>query len=281
MSSNNHSTTNTTTHNTHFWDKRRNKIETSIGKWIGGEEVFIHGHKMMADLLGNISYMQMLILNATGRLVEENLAKWVEGNFIGMSYPDSRIWCNQISALAGAAEASPAVCTIAGTLASDSRAYGGSQTNKLAMLFLKKSFAAHQSGKSMADIVSSCNFKKGKPVVTGFARPVQRTDERIEPHERMRKKLGFPLGEHLSFALAFGQYLEGKYGLGINIGAYSGGFYLDQGFSPDDVYRIKSLVVASGAMACAIDNHGNGANSFLSLQCHDIDYIGHPARELD
>ena len=66
-----------------YWDNRRGKIVSSAGGWLGGLDAYSHGHSIMNELLGHVSYMQMIILNATGKLVDENLSKWFEGNFIG------------------------------------------------------------------------------------------------------------------------------------------------------------------------------------------------------
>ena len=282
-----------------YWRGKRERITSSVGKWVGGRYVTSHGLKLVgcdaddqgnddqsaftgnANLLGNISYMQMLVLNATGKRVEERVAKWLEGNFIGMSYPDPRIWCNQIGALAGTSNTSIVAATVSGILATDSRAYGGSQTNKIGMAFIQKAYKQYQQHGSFDEIVKDCKKnRKGNPVITGFARPMDRSDERIGPHEAMRKKLGFGIGKHLEFAFALGQYLEEKTGMGINIGGYSSAFLLDQDFTPDEIYRIKSLVCASGVMACAKDNQNSTTSSFLPMHCDDYDYTGQTDRKL-
>lgn len=283
MSSSNastHTATNTLPADIAFWDNKRNKIETTVGKWIGGEEVTCYGHKIIEDLIGNISYVQMLILSATGRMVDKRVAQWIEGNLIGLSYPDARIWCNQIGSLAGTSKTSIAAATIAGSLAADSRAYG-CQTNKVAIQFIKQALSDHKNGQSIADIIKHSKHKNNKPDISGFARPVNRTDERIAPYEKMRKALGFEIGEHLALAFKLDDYLASNNGLGMNSGGYASAFLADQGFSADEVYHIKSLSVASGVMACAIDNEKKGPNTFLPLQCEDIEYVGHPPRTLD
>ncbi len=264
-----------------YWDNRRGKIVSSAGGWLGGLDAYSHGHSIMNELLGHVSYMQMIILNATGKLVDENLSKWFEGNFIGMSYPDSRIWCNQIGALCGSARTSVTAATVAGTLAADSRAYGGSKTSLQGIQFIQNALKEYQEGMVVEKIVSNCKKNKNnKPVITGYARPVEKKDERLEPHEKMTYKLGFSIGEHLSLAYEIGQYLEKKYGLGINIGGYTSAFLSDQGFTGDEVYQIKSMVVASGVTACFIDAKNKKPDSFLPLRCDDIDYSGHPPRDL-
>ena len=266
---------------TSFWDDNHNRIKTSIGKWVGGEDVICHGHSMMKELLGHISYMQMTVLNVTGRLIDRKLADWLEGNFIGVSYPDSRIWCNQIGSLAASSRTSVVAATVAGVLAADSRAYGGSQTSKIGMTFIQNALINYKNGQSLRSIIEGCRFNNDKPVITGYARPVSRTDERLAPHIAMTRKLGFKTGEHLQLAFEIDQYLEEQYGLGMNVAGYSCSFLSDQGFSPDEMYQIKSLMVASGVTACFVDNQSQCADSFLPQHCTDIEYNGPQLRTID
>ena len=102
------------------WDKYRGKILNSRGGWFAGKGAFSHGFDINKDLVGQISYLQLLILNATGRLPEERLAQMVGAAFMGLSWPDSRIWCNQIGAFAGTMRTTAVAATTAGILAGDS-----------------------------------------------------------------------------------------------------------------------------------------------------------------
>lgn len=264
-----------------YWLKNHNKISTSVGKWTGGKDVICHGYSMMNELLGKVSYMQMIVLNATGKLVDKQIALWLEGNFIGVSYPDARIWCNTIGALAATTKASVVAATTAGTLGADSRGYGGSQTSVGGMEFIQKALDMKKSGKSIEQIVSNENFKNEKPVITGYARPVARTDERLKPHEEMTKTLGFKIGEHLTLAYEINDFLEERFNLAMNVAGYSCAFLSDQSFTPQEVYRIKSLMVASGVTACYADFLERPANSFLPQKCDDILYVGKAVRKLD
>ncbi|WP_333796625.1 hypothetical protein [Rheinheimera sp.] len=261
-----------------LWDSRRGHIVSRIGKWVGGQDVQIRQYSLLNDLFLQKSYMQVLVLNATGRLISAELGCWLENNFMVMSYPDARIWCNQIGAFAGELHSSPTAATAAGCLAADSRAYGGSLTSKLAMEFIQQARLEVEQGVSIEQLVARVPLKHGKPAIIGFARPVARHDERIEPHRRMTAALGFTDGPHLTLANQLSDYLLATFGMGINIGGYTAAFMSDQGFSPDEVYRIKNLCVASGVMACYVDQLDQTERSFLALQCADISYQGHPAR---
>lgn len=262
-----------------YWDSLRNKIFSKKGGWIIGEGVFCHGYDMMKDLVGSKTYMQVLILNATGKLPEKHVADWFEARHICLSWPDPRIWCNHIGALGGTANTSPVAATVAGLLGADSHAYGGSQTAIKGMAFIQQALIDYKKGLSVEKIIEAeCKKFKGRPLIMGYARPIARGDERIEAMERVGKNLGFTIGEHLSLAYEIEQYLMKKFNEGMNINGFSSAFISDLGYTSQEVYRISATIVASGVTACYIDSKDKPANSFLPLQCRDVDYTGKPDR---
>ena len=274
------SKTNQSVTDTSFYDERQHKIATNIGMWQGGERVTIRGYSLFDDLFDKVSYMQVLVLNITGRLISDELSIWLNNNFQVMSYPDARIWCNQVGAICGTTNTSPAAATAAGALAADSRIYGGSKTSQLAMEFIHKALEMSKQGMTVDQIIDAQPVRQGKPAVIGYARPVAKDDERIGPHREMTKRLGFGIGEHMALANEISDSMEQRYGIGINIGGYTSAFMADQGFSPKELYQIKCLCVASGVTACYVDNLQHPENSFLPLQCDEVEYKGPAIRSL-
>ena len=265
---------------TKFWDERNNKIFSHVGHWQGGVDVIIENHSLMHELMKNASLMQVHILNATGKYVERSIANWLEINFMGLSYPDSRIWCNQISAYAADTNASAVAAVSAAILSTDSRAYGGSQTTFSCMTFLATSYHKYIHGESLSSIISGEKVKNGKPIIVGFARPIDKDDERLKPYELMQKHLAIEVGPYLKFAKQLSAYLDQHYSLTINSGGYASAFLLDQGFTPIDGYNVKAYAVASGAIACHRNLVASPPNSFLPLQCSDVQYTGKAYRQI-
>jgi citrate synthase len=116
--------------------------------------------------------------------------------------------------------------------------------------------------------------------VPGFVRPVAKDDERIIPHQKMTLRLGFSQGKYSLFAEKISDYMAEHFTMGMNIDGLTAAFLLDQRFTPDEVYQINSLRVASGVTACYGDQLQQTENSFLPLSCDDIDYCGVPPRTL-
>lgn len=257
-----------------YWDQRNQTIFSSVGHWQGGVDVKIGGYSLMNDLMNNNTLMQINILNATGVLVKRAVADWLEINFMGLSYPDSRIWCNQISAYAADTDATVVAASSAAILSTDSRAYGGSQTTYSCMVFLQQAFEQHKKNVNFAEIVANVKKTNGKPMIVGFARPIDRDDERLKPYQNIQKNLKIPFGKYLMFALELSEFLDRKYSLTINSGGYASAFLLDQGFSPNDGYKIKAFAVAGGALACYRNLELSPPNSFLPLKCKDVEYNG-------
>lgn len=266
--------------NTSFWNNRRGVIHTRIGGWIPGKAVYCHGYDMMEDLVGKVSYFQVLMLNATGRLPERRLADWLEACFIGLSYPDARIWCNQIGSLAGSMRTSPLAATSAGILASDSKMYGPG-TVMAGVSFFVEALAKKKSGMSAEDIVvSQQRHPKAKPMIIGYARPVANGDERIVALDQVTNELGFERGEHLTLAFEIEQVMYNKTQNRMNLLAYLLPFLCDQDYSVQEISLLLSALVYSGVVACYSETINQPGEAFFPLQCCDIDYQGQPRREL-
>lgn len=261
-----------------YLDQRRGKIISRTGGWIPGKGVFSHGYSLLDDLVGEKTYMQLLVLQATGKLIDAPLATWVEAIYGCLSWPDPRIWCNQIGALAGSARASVVAATALGALAADSRTYGALPIVDGAA-FIQRALVQYQNGMSAEQIIAAQIAKPGaKPVIVGYKRPIAKGDERIETMERVGRRLGFAVGAHLALAYELEQVLRRDYDEGMNINGYGSAFMSDQGFSGEEMYQMFALLVASGVTACYLEAKQAAPEAFLPLRCEDIDYQGPGAR---
>lgn len=262
-----------------FWEQRRGRILTRKGGWVIGEAVYNHGYSMLDDLVGEASFFQVLALNTVGRMVERSFADWLEALFICLSWPDSRIWCNQVGSLAGTLRASPVAAVCSGILASDAKMYGpGCMTT--AWDFIVGALRDNNAGLSPKGIID-CHPNRGNggiPVIAGYARPVATGDERIAAMERTADKLGLKDGEHLSLAYEIEKIMQTKWDERMNLAGYCAAFFADQGFTAQEVYRLLSCWVNSGVHACYAEAADQPPESFFPLHCEDIDYQGKPPR---
>ena len=262
-----------------YLEQRRGKIISNTGGWFPGKGVFSHGYSMLDELVGKKSYFQILILNATGRLVERPLADWVEALYGCLSWPDPRIWCNQIGALAGTARTSVMSATAMGALAADSRMYGVLPLLE-SVAFIQQALVKRQQGMDTDAIIDDAfaNCRGGKPYIMGYRRPIAKGDERLEVMEKVGTSLGFAVGPHMQLAYDIEKKLLERIDEGMNINGYMSAFLADQGFGPQESYQMFALLVASGVTACYLDTYHRPADTFLPLRCDDIDYQGPPLR---
>lgn len=261
-----------------YLDQRRGKVISNTGGWFPGKGVFSHGYSMLEELVGEKTYFQIVILNATGKLVDKSFANWVEAIYGCLSWPDPRIWCNQIGALAGAARTSVMAATAMGALASDSRSYGVFPLIE-GVEFIQHALMQQQQGMTPEDIVrSEIAAHGGKPYIMGYIRPIAKGDERLEAMERVSKSLQIPVGKHLALAYEIEKVLQAQYDEGMNINGYMSAVLSDHGFSGQEVYQMFAMLVASGVTACYLDTYQRAPDTFLPLRCDDIDYQGAASR---
>ncbi len=266
--------------NIEFLLQQRGKLLDRDGGWLAGTGVFSHGHDLLREMLPNYRYFHVLVLNALGFVPEERFCRWLEAIFICLSWPDPRIWCNGVGALAGSSETTALSATAAGMLASDSVMYGP-YTLKKGTAFIQSSRIAIDEGIEVNDFIES-QIKRtgGKVHLMGFARPIATGDERLEAMLAYMQELGYEVGPHLALGLEMEQYLIANYDESMNIGGYISAFLSDQGLTPEQVYRLFPSMVNSGVTACYVEQIEKPNDAYLPLTCDDVEYTGHVKREL-
>ncbi len=264
-----------------IWEKNRGVVRTTKGGWKAGQGIFCHGLNLMEDVVGKKSYMQLVVLNATGRLIDRPLGNWFDAIHICLSWPDPRIWCNTIGALGGSVRVSPVAATMAGTLTADSRAYGIKPLVE-GLDFIQRALSWSHDGMSAADIIDKeCQAHGGKLHVMGYARPIAKGDERVVAMEAYAQELGFhERGVHLKLAYDIESCLLSSHNESMNIVGYMSAFLSDFNFTSQEVYRIFATWVSSGVTACYQDTVEKPENTFMPMQCNDINYVGSPLTTL-
>lgn len=267
------------TESTECWDQWRGVIRASRGGWKPGHGVAVGGLSLFDDIVGKKSYFQLLLLSVTGRLPERRLADWLEGIFSCLSWPDPRLWCNQVGALSGTGRVSPIASITAGVLASDSKVYGPGVLPETASVVQAVAEQRWQ-GMPLEEIVRP--YLKGeqrRPVIPGYWRPLMKgVDERVIHMDRLARELGFEPGRYLQACFELSDYLYATYEEGINLAGYIMAFLLDAGLTPAEIHRVLSMAVMAGVHACYAEAADRSPHSFLPLRCEDIDYQGEPER---
>ena len=261
-------------------DKLRGKLPNRKGGWIIGRGVFSSGYDLLNELLPNKSYFHVMVLNATGRMPDDDFCAWLEAIYICLSWPDPRIWCNTIGSLGATARASVLASTTAGLVASESRLYGP-QTLVGGVEFIQSCHKRVSSGEPINEALHALVKKsRGKLHAPGYVRPIADGDDRVDIMLKYAEKIGFKMGKHIKLGLEIESYLIEDYGQSMNVGGYISAFLADQKFTSKEVYNLFPTMVSSGITACYVDDADKPAGHFLPLRCDDVEYDGPEERTL-
>jgi citrate synthase len=261
-----------------YWDSLRGIVRSRIGGWKIGKGVTTYGYSLLDDLVGQVSYFELLILSITGKMPEPRFAKWLEAAYSCLSFPDPRIWCNQVGALAGSMRTSPVSGITAGVQTSDSTMYGPGTAFAIAE-FQHSAQEQYQQGISVQAIVEGRSRRKGtQPVLPGYGRPIATGDERVLAIKKVTENLGFKPGPYMLLALEIDRYMLDNYGESMNLATFTFVFLRDQQWGVEQIRQMTSLIVSAGVAACYAEAYDKPADTFLPLRCEDIDYRGAASR---
>jgi citrate synthase len=215
------------------WDRGRGKIRSRAGGWRIGGGVSLRGHALFEELMdGEHRWAQLVALSVGARMPSLEEAALIEVLWMCGAFPDPRIWCNQVSALAGTTRCTPVAGALLGTLASEALRYGplASHHASRALIALRQQVAA---GAALPDLLAAMpHDERGVPQVPGFVRPIARGDARVPAMTRAMEKLGISVGEHLRLALDLDRLLrardDGAGGQQLNAGGFLSAVLLDQ-----------------------------------------------------
>lgn len=264
---------------TQYWDHRRRKILSKKGGWVLGKGISLYRYSLLDDLLGEASFYQVVILGITGRLPEQRFSKWLEATFICMSWPDPRIWCNQVSTFGGELRSSSVSSIAAGLLSSESSMYG-TGAGLAAFDFIDKAQKFCTNEGTVEKFIESVAKTRMGLQAPGFGRPIAKGDERVTAMLDYASKLGYSNGPHIKLAMEIEKYLQENYQESMNLAGYMCAFALDQGYKKTEMHRIISTCVNGGLHSCFSEGRDQVSDSFLPLQCSDIEYTGPKERTI-
>ena len=262
-----------------IWDSRRHRVVTRKGGWRIGEGVRVGAYSLLDDMVGKHTFFELLFLEVTDRMPSPALARWIEACFLCLSFPDPRIWCNQVGALGGTLRCAPGAAVMAGTLASDSGMYGPGAARS-ACEFIAQVTREVRAGESIEAIVAQRTTRSGRLRAPGYSRPVASGDDRVGALCRFAAELGMSEGEHVGVAWRLDAHLRTRGSDSLNMLGYVVAFVLDNGVSTEECYRLFTLIVNAGVHACYSEAADEAAGTFLPLRIDDIEYTGAPPRPL-
>ncbi len=264
--------------------------KTNMGAWFPGERVVLRGKDIFHDL-NDYSWMKLLLYGITGKSFSDKQLELFEGIWtLCTSYPDPRLWNNQVAALAGTARSTMALGMSASIAVSEAIIYGFRPlvaSQKLLHLVHHRC----QHGEKLDDVVTDilATGDDGRPGagknrtvarLPGYGRPIVHGDERIKPLMSLARRLGYDKGDLVTIAFEIEESLQTRgSSLRMNIAALMGALTADQGMSSREYYFYMIQCFSAGIIPSAISTFEQTEGSFFPARCTRIHYQGYEQRQ--
>ncbi len=260
------------------YEENRDCLRSRAGGWTVGGEAVLHGYSIHRELVSGATWIQTMLLGVTGRMFSANEARLIEAMYVVTGYPDPRLWCNRVAALAGTARCSATASLSAGIASAEARLYGRQADYFAARTIEKARKIRADDGEEALKTFVETTLKRDRAIY-GFGRPLTRNEERIPPIEKLSARLGVPPGVHTDTAFRIEEILKRRRMI-LNYGGYVMARLLDIGITPEEIYRIATLAFYTGLIPCYIEAYENQPGTFLPIACEDIIYEGKKERPL-
>jgi len=258
--------------NTEILEQYEGNWKTSMGGWLPKEgKVYLRGKEVLSELK-EYRWHQYLLYGITG-IDSEKLARLYEGIWvISCSFPDPRLWNNQVAALGGSVR-STGVLSTAGALAVTEATIYGLKPIKGVMDFIYRASDSLNNGNSLENIVKS-ELRRYRSIY-GYGRPLRANDERVAPLMEFAHSIGAGLGPYTKLAFEIDEYMKAsKYNYRINIAGVSAALVADEGITPQQHYHMASVAFSAGVIPCYIDAADKPEGTFFPYRVSAVKYTG-------
>ncbi len=248
---------------------------TSMGAWFPGERVVFRGQDLHRDL-GRLEWLDLYMFSVTGRHLPDHHLRMINALWVQTSFPDPRLWNNQVSALAGTARSTGNLAIAASFAVSEATIYGR-RADIRAVDFLQKTREAVDTGADLGELIETRLAESRN--VPGYGRPVVSQDERIRNLLPLVEELGFADGPYVKLAFEIERVLENRRRrLRLNYGGLAAALGSEMGLDPKEHYFGTMLAFLAGMVPCFLDAGAKPESSLLPLRCSRIEYQGVPRR---
>jgi hypothetical protein len=248
---------------------------TEMGAWFPGERVVFRGKDLHEDL-GRLDWLDLYMFAITGRHLPYRHLQMVNALWVHTSFPDPRLWNNQVSALAGTARSTGNLAIAASLAVSEATIYGR-RADIRAIDFLLNTLKAVDAGVDLGEWVEE--RLAGSRSVPGYGRPVVSQDERIRNLLPLVDEFGFAEGRYVRLAFSIERILENRRRrLCLNYGGLAAALGAEMGLSPKEHYLGSMMAFLAGMIPCFLDGDSKPEGALLPLRCSRVEYQGRPRR---
>lgn len=261
---------------------RRNRLkdfeaiwETDLGAWHPGIGVTLLGRNLFEDeTLKKSGWLGQILFSITKRDFEEKqIELFSEMWRLSTSYPDPRIWNNQVAALAGTARSTPYLGVSGAIAVSQAEIYGGRPFVRCMDFLVRTKKRVNDDYINLDDIIDE-ELKETKAEynysrIYGFGRPLIKGDERIIPIKKLLEN--YSPGSYLDLAFHIEEIVQKEpYNLQMNVAALFSAYAADQGLTVRQFSTLMTLCFTAGFLACYQDASEHQEGSFFPIRCESI-----------
>ena len=246
-------------------------LKTRMGACFPGSHATFRGHNLHTELQDR-SWLELYLFGITGRRFSVVQLKLLEAIWIYTSYPDARIWNNRVAALAGTLQSTGSLGVSAALSVSEAAIYGHQIMVRAGEFFelIKKQM---DSGESATNCVLK-ELKRSRNLA-GYGRPINSTDERIDPILQRAHELKLDSGSYLALAFHVADILaEKRLRLKINYAAVAAALVLDTGINARELYFFVVPSFLAGIPPCYIEAERNPLASTFPISSSHVSYCG-------
>ncbi len=239
----------------------------------------VRGYKL-DELMGNVSYAQMVYLLLKGEMPSENIGKMIETILVS-SVDHGTTPPSVLSALTVASTGAPLNAAVAAGILSISKFHGGAIED--CMLILKQGMKLVQDeNKSMEEAAKQVitEFRAGKKRLSGFGHRVHTNDPRTPKLFGIAKDLGIA-GDYVTLAQTFVDMLKeitGKH-LPLNVDGAIAALLCEMDFDPILANAFFMIARVPGLVA-HIYEEKTRMKPMRKIHPTDVEYDGPEEREL-
>lgn len=248
---------------------------TRMGAWFPGERVVFRGQDLHVDLK-DMSWMELYLFSITGRRYTAAQLKVLNAIWTYTSFPEPRLWNNRVAALAGTARSTGALGIGAAVAVSEASVYGR-RPDIRAIDFLQRAKQRLDAGEKLIEVIEE-ELRRYRGI-SGYGRPITRTDERIPPMRALLRETGMNRGAYVRLASDVETVLhEGRWRWQMNIAGLCAAITADMGFTSREHYLFLIPCFVAGMLPCSIEASSKLEGAFFPLRCEHLVYGGRPLR---
>jgi hypothetical protein len=249
-------------------------LKTKMGKAFPGTRAVFRGvdlHSTFKDA----TWMDLHVYSITGKRLQANQLRVLEGLCTCTSYPDPRLWNNRIAALAGSARSTGRAGLTGAMAVADASIYCGIVEITVAD-FLVRAYQQISAGGHLENFLQEERTRT--KIIKGFGRPVatKDVDERIPFTLDLLKRENVEIGEHFKLAFDIERTLTKVLGRELPM-TYSTALMavpLDFGFAVQECYLFANIATYLGMTPGYLEALERPEGATFVMRCERLQYDG-------